>query len=403
MPPAATPAIRRRRAALLAVALAALVCGIIAGARGDDPEGEPAATRPPGPPRPAGGDGPAVDPVGGLTLRQQVGQTVVLRFQGTTLPTAVRDALTAGEAAGVVLFGDNVVSARQLRSLTREIQAAAGESALVATDQEGGAIRILPFAASSTGQPQQGTRAQAREGARQTSRDLEAVGVNVNLAPVADVSAGDASALGDRFFPGDASAVASLVEATVEEYGRGRVAATAKHFPGLGAATANTDDAPATIRRDRETLEREDLEPFRAAIRAGAPLVMASHARYPALGRRRIASQSRAILVDLLRDQLGFDGVVITDSLEAEASLAESRRSVPMAATRAIEAGADLALTTGDASYLPVFDAVLGRAERSPGLRARVEQAAGRVLELKRRLGLQAPAGERTAASGASG
>lgn len=326
-----------------------------------------------------------------MTLREQVGQTVLLRFEGTTVPTYVADALRARETAGVVLFGDNVVSSSQVRDLTRELQRAAGGSALVSTDQEGGAIRILPFAASSSGQSAQDTATLARTAARRTARDLRAVGVNMNLAPVADVGAGEGSPLGDRSFPGDSKAVASLVKAAVAAYREGRVAATAKHFPGLGGATANTDDAPATIRRSREELEQGDLEPFRAAIGAGVPIVMVGHAAYPAFDRENIASQSSAVIEGLLRQELGFDGVVVTDSLEAEASLDASSGSVPVGATRALEAGADLALTTGDASYATVFDRLLDRAKRSPEFRARIERSAGRILELKRRLGLRAP------------
>ena len=107
----------------------------------------------------------------------------------------------------------------------------------------------------------------------------------------------------------------------------GGVAATAKHFPGIGGAPANTDDAIVTIRRSRAALDAVDLPPFAAAIEAGIPLVMIGHARYPALDRSRIASQSRPIIEGVLRDELGFRGVVVTDSMEA-------RRRSPRAASR---------------------------------------------------------------------
>jgi beta-N-acetylhexosaminidase len=213
--------------------------------------------------------------------------------------------------------------------------------------------------------------------------------VNVNLAPVADVGAPGGSAVGGRAYSGGPAEVASKTRAAVRALGEAGVAATPKHFPGFGAAQGNTDDEPVTIDLAREHLVRRDLEPFRAAIAAGAPLVMASHALYPALDRRRLASQSPAILGDLLRRRLGFRGVVVTDSIEAEAVL--RRSPVDVAAERSLAAGADLVLMTGPGSFAPIRDRVLARARRSPQFRRRIEDAAERVLALKARLGREGP------------
>jgi beta-N-acetylhexosaminidase len=204
---------------------------------------------------------------------------------------------------------------------------------------------------------------------------------------VADVALGPA--LGSRAFAGPPSAVARLVGASVRGWRRGRVAATAKHFPGLGRAALNTDDAPATISASRATLAREDLVPFRAAVASRAPLIMASHALYPALDPERIASQSPAILQRLLREELGYRGVVVTDSIEADAAL--RRGSVAVAAERSLAAGADLILLTGSRSWKLVFPHLVRRARRSSALRARIAASAARVARLKRELGLRAP------------
>jgi beta-N-acetylhexosaminidase len=158
------------------------------------------------------------------------------------------------------------------------------------------------------------------------------------------------------------------------------VAATAKHFPGLGGATVNTDDGPATV---RTPLDR-DLVPFRAAIDEAVPLVMLSHASYSELDAPRIASQSRAIVTGLLRKRLGFDGVIVTDSMEAAAVLARS--GVSDAAERSIRAGADLILMTGSASWNDVFPRLLAVARRDSGFRKRIRESAARVLALKRSL-----------------
>ena len=126
--------------------------------------------------------------------------------------------------------------------------------------------------------------------------------------------------------------------------------------------------------------------PFEAAVEASVPLVMASHAVYPAFDRSHIASQSRALLRDLLRRDLGFDGVVVTDSIEADAVL--RRSSLATAAVRSVAAGADQVLMTGSASWKLVFPRLLAEARRSRAFRARVAESAARVLDLRRRLGL---------------
>jgi beta-N-acetylhexosaminidase len=264
--------------------------------------------------------------------------------------------LRAGETVGAVLFAGNVSDAAGTKRLTQAIQRAAGGDALVMTDQEGDAVRQLPFADSAD--------------------ELAAAGVNVNLAPVADV-AQPGSVMVGRAFTGD---VPGQVVAASRELLDAGVMPTVKHFPGFGRAGGNTDDAPVTIDASRAELET-DLEPFRAAIDADVPLVMVSHALYPALDADHVASQSPPILQGLLRDELGFDGVVITDSLEADAVLARS--SVEVAAERSLAAGADLLLMTGRGSWIHVFPHLLRRARKSAALRARIAESAARVRRLR--------------------
>ena len=281
---------------------------------------------------------------------------LVSSFEGTTLPEYMQRRLRAGETVGAVLFGPNISTLSGTRRLTAAIQKAAGGDALVATDQEGGDVRQIPFA--------------------NTAAELAETGVNVNLAPVADVAAPGSVMAGRAFETG----VPENVVAASDELDAAGVMPTVKHFPGFGRATENTDDAPVTLDVSRAELDT-DLEPFEAAIDAGVPLVMASHALYPALDAEHIASQSPAILQGLLRDELGFDGVVITDSLEAEAVLARS--SVEVAAERSLAGGADLLLMTGRGSWIHVFPHLLRRARKSPALRARIAESAARVRRLQ--------------------
>jgi beta-N-acetylhexosaminidase len=303
-------------------------------------------------------------------LRQLAGAPIVFSFAGPTLPAYARDILRERRAAGVILFGDNVTSPTQLRALTRNIEAAAYGRALICTDQEGGPVRIVPFAAPARAPSQQGAPSLAFASARAAARQLRRLGVTVVLAPVLDV-ARPGSALTERAYPGGPAQVTALGRAALRGYRAGGVDATAKHFPGLGAATRNTDDGPVTIPG------APDLLPFEAAVRAGAPLVMVSHARYPALDRHRIASQSPAIIGGLLRRRLGFRGAVMTDSEEARAVTAHS--SVATAAVRSVRAGADLVLLTGPGSYPHVYRRLLAEARRSPAFRARLGEAAQRA------------------------
>ena len=373
--------VARRRRNLALGAAAAFACGVAVGASAGDGGSERRARGPaPAPQAAAPTAAPARAAVDRLSLREQVGQVVLLRFAGTSVPGYVREALREGRAAGAILFRDNATGPEQLRDLTAQLRRA-GRDPLICVDQEGGEIRIVGWAPperSAAGQAEAGSE---RADARAAAESLRALGINVSLAPVADVPSVDGAAMAGRAFSTDAADASESVAEAVAGWRAGGVAATAKHFPGLGGATVNTDDGPATIDRSAAELRAVDLPPFRAAVRAGVPLVMVGHARYPALDPDRIASQSPAVLGDLLRDELGFRGVAITDSMEATASLATG--SITAVSERALRAGADLVLLTGRGSYTPVYAHLVAAAERSAALRARVREAAARVLALR--------------------
>ena len=315
-----------------------------------------------------------------LPLDQQVGQVVVLSFHGAAVPAYVRTALRERHAAGVILFGGNFTSATQLGGLTRTLRDAGGRP-LVAVDQEGGSVRRVPWVGPIGSESQQAAAGTVGSDAEAAATALRALGITVTLAPVADVPSVRNAAITSRAFSTDPALVSASVTAAVRGWLAGGVAPAAKHFPGLGGASRNTDAAVVTIFRSRAALERVDLAPFRAAIRADVPLVMVGHARYPALDPSHVASQSSVIMQRLLRDRLGFRGTVITDSLEARASL--STGSITAVAERAIRAGADLVLLTGRGSYQPVYDHLLEEARKDPAFRARVREAASRVWRLK--------------------
>ncbi len=370
--------VRRRRFAVAVVAALALVAGIAVGAGGETespaPRDEPQAGAT------AGGRAdsrpPAVDR---LSLEQQVGRMVILRFAGTEAPGYVRRVLRQGRAAGVILFGDNVADPVQVRRLTRSLrEASPGTVPIISVDQEGGSIRNLPWAEPERSAPEQQAFGTVREDSKAAGQDLSEAGINVTLGPVADLPTVEGAAMADRAFTTDPEAAVAAVAESVGGWHEANIATTVKHFPGIGGATVNTDDGPATVDRTRQQLE-DDLRPFIFALEMETEFVMVGHAIYPALDAEHIASQSPAVVDELLRGELQYDGVVMTDSLEASAVQAVT--DVEEAALASARAGVDVILTTGRGSYIRVFRALLAEAERDPEFRDRVRESAARVLE----------------------
>lgn len=329
-----------------------------------------------------------------LTSEQLAGQRIIYSYPGLTPPAALLQLIRAGEAAGVIFFGQNVSSGSQLGAVIAELRRAQADSPvheplLLMTDQEGGQVRRLPGEPvlsakqiGETGDPS--VAAAAGSGAAQ---NLTGVGMNVNLAPVLDVfhSAGDFDDQTERSFSSDPSVVASLGWAFVEAQQRGGVAATAKHFPGLGAASRdqNTDLGPVTLNEPLSTLRDVDEAPYRGAISAGVKLTMVSWAIYPALDPVRPAGLSAAVVQEELRTRLGFTGVTITDAMEAKALGAFGTTS--QRAVAAASAGMDLLLCSaqdisqGEAATSALADA-LNSAQLDPSA---FRAAADRVTALR--------------------
>ncbi|HVH50846.1 MAG TPA: glycoside hydrolase family 3 N-terminal domain-containing protein [Gaiellaceae bacterium] len=297
---------------------------------------------------------------------------------GPPSPTLLARVAT-GQVGGIILLGHGWSSSTRTAAALARLQSVAcahgGEPLLVGVDQEGGTVRRFQWAAPSVSAAQM-TGAQA-EGAA-TAHALRSVGVGIDFAPVADVVATPASFLGTRSFGSDPAVVASQVTAFVTGLQRGGVAATAKHFPGLGSATVSTDDRRVTIGRSAAFLTAR-LQPFRAAIAAGAQLVMVSSASYPALDPTGTpALFSRSIVTGLLRDQLGFGGVVLTDAIDAPAPAA-----TPHAPARAIAAGVDLLLYTTTGASERGYVSLLHDAAASATLRAQIATSGARLRALK--------------------
>ena len=294
--------------------------------------------------------------------------------------------VAAGQVGGVILLGNGWTTEQATKTAIDRLQAVAcgrGSPLLVAVDQEGGTVRRFPWAAPTESAAAMRTAAEARAQASATAPVLRRAGVTIDLAPVADTISTPRSFLGTRSFGSDPAAVATLVDAFVSGLQRSGVAATAKHFPGLGSAVTTTDDHPVTIARAKAFLTAR-LTPFRAAIAAGTKLVMVSNASYPALDPSGVAAVfSRSIVTDLLRDQLGFSGVVVTDALDAGAVVRESH-----AQSRALAAGVDLLLYSRTAASVTGYSTLVRDATASATVRENLAVAVQRVEALKASLKL---------------
>jgi len=364
------------RGAALALALALPVAGCGGGGGGGDRPTTDTVARVQG--SPAAAEAPAGTPV--ISVRQAIGQRFVFAFSGLRPPRALERRIARGEAAGVILFGRNVQSVDQVRRTVARLQRirrppGLDAPLLVLVDQEGGPVRRLPGppARAAADTPD---AAAARAGGRAAATLLRRAGVNVDLAPVADVARpGSVLEREHRAYGRDAAVVAQRAGAFAAGLRAGGVAPVLKHFPGFGAATVNTDDGAARVDLPLTTLRAVDAAPYR---RLKPAAVMLSTAIYPRVDPRP-AAFSRRWVTGELRGHLGFTGVTMTDDLEAPAV---ARFGTPaQLAYFAMEAGVDLPLFAKSYRSAARAAAGLERAVRSGALpRSELEAGMQRVL-----------------------
>ncbi len=336
-----------------------------------------------------------------MTLRQQVGQLFMVGTEATTADPRTRRQVRAGHAGAVILTGRSrrgvAATARVVTTLRHQVTSGGsrGVGIVVATDQEGGLVQVLngPGFSDMPTALEQGrwTPTRLRTAAARWGRQLRRAGVDLDLAPVLDtVPRGRADQnrpIGyyHRELGHTPQAVSRHGRAFLDGLDRAGVAATVKHFPGLGRVRGNTDESPDVT--DRIT-RRDDpyLRPFRAAIRDGAGFVMMSSARYARLDPRQPAAFSPYVVGRMLRGDLGFRGVVVSDDLAHARQVA----GVPVGrrAVRFVAAGGDIVLTVDPAVLPAMYRAVLEEARTHPRFRAKVEASALRVLRAKQAHGL---------------
>jgi beta-N-acetylhexosaminidase len=319
-------------------------------------------------------------PVGRL-----VGQKIMTALDGAAPDAALLARVRAGEVGGVILFSRNTASTAELANEVAQLQAAAAAGGnpplLVAVDQEGGAVKRLAAGPPDLSPASMGSASRARSEGSATAAYLRRLGIDVDLAPVLDTPYGPGSWLGSRAFSRSPRTNARLGGAFVSGLQSGRVAATAKHFPGLGTARATTDTANVVLSTSKQALEAR-LAPFRAAIDAGVDLVMVSNAGYTALDPSGApAVLSRPIVTGLLRGALGFRGVTISDALEAPGP-----RNRPNAAVAASLAGMDVLLYVSEADSAAAYTQLVAAAREGRLPRPDLVASWRRIEALKRSL-----------------
>jgi beta-N-acetylhexosaminidase len=330
----------------------------------------------------------------GTPLAETLGQLLIVGFPGTAITAELREMIEQRHIGGVILFARNVVDAGQLLALTGELQAmarAAGHERplLIAMDQENGAVRRLEAGATafpgSMALAATGDETLAHDVALASGRELRALGVNLNFAPVVDVNTNAANpVIGVRAFSDDAATVARLGMAVAAGYAAAGVLPCLKHFPGHGDTAVDSHRAVPTLTHDRARLEAIELAPFVAGIVAGAPMVMVGHIVAPALGAMLPASIAPEVVRDLLRARLGFDGAIVTDCLEMDAIAGTV--GTEQGAVLAAQAGNDLVLVSHrhdrQAGALAALDTALASGALAPEA---AQAALARVAALKDR------------------
>jgi len=327
-------------------------------------------------------------------LDAKIGQLFMVGIPGCELDEGTRSLIHRYNLGGVILFSRNIKDPVQLAYLTKHLQKEATKTneipLFIAVDQEGGRVARLkepftPFPGNSAVGAADNPEREADEFARITSRELRLVGINMNLAPVLDVKAGELERhLSGRTFGEDPRLVSRLGGRVIRTLQENGIIAVAKHFPGLGQARLDPHQDLPVIDIPLEEMEARDLPPFREAIERGVSAIMTSHAVYTALDGENPATTSRTILEELLRTRMGFEGPVITDDLEMGAI--KRHKSVSKAALEALEAGADILLICKDqAQFLESLNLVRSSILKGTLPLARLQQANERIAGVKAR------------------
>lgn len=323
------------------------------------------------------------------TLRDQIGQLFMLGFTGKTLTPELTDFFNDLKPGGVILFSRNLESPAQIVELTNSLQKLAKtDPLLIAIDQEGGRVSRLPNGftifppCAWFGECNSVEMAYAASAV--TAKELRAVGVNMNMAPVLDVNTNPNNPIiGDRAISGDPAQVGDLGLAIMRGLQDNRVVACGKHFPGHGDTSADSHLELPTVHASADRLQQVEVRPFAHLIPHGLASIMTAHVMYPALDPQWPATLSSPILTGLLRTQFQHNGLIITDDLEMRAIV--DHHGIEEASIRALHAGADILLICKDPiRQVKAMEAVLQAVERGEISSDRIAASLARLARVKR-------------------
>ena len=334
------------------------------------------------------------DPVelllGKLTLEEKVGQLLVAGIDGTKVDEKMKKLVAEQHVGGLILYKNNFSDLEGSVQLVNELKKANGGNPLplfMSVDQEGGKVSRLPkdFAAmpdavkvGRTGKPEL-----AEEMGALLSDELRLMGFNMNFAPVLDVNSNPANpVIGSRAFGSDAELVASMGVAAMNGLQQGGTIAVAKHFPGHGDTSVDSHLELPSIEKTAAELEKLEWVPFRRAIQEGADTIMIAHILFPSIDPDSPSSLSKTVITDLLRGQLGYDGVVITDDMTMGAIA--RNYGIEDASLQSFLAGSDLLLVAhGYDTARKVYDKLLGAAKSGEIPESRLDESLRRIIALK--------------------
>ena len=322
-----------------------------------------------------------------MTLTEKIGQMMMIGVYGYEIDDNVTWMLNQYHCGGIILFDRNMNTKSQVKSFVMNLQKKAGDNKIplfIAIDEEGGKVarmthEIKPAPSQeeigNTGDPEA-----AKIWAKSTANELKLLGINVNFAPVADVGSPDT-----RSFSKDPSTVAVFLDSAAQGYEKEKIIYCLKHFPGIGKRITDPHQEISSIDVSREILEKEDIFPFKTIINDHSSdkfMVMVSHLKYPAIDEVNSATLSYEIMTNLLRKELKFDGIIVTDDLEMGAI--SNHNTFSDVGIKAVKAGADILLVCHDYQHeQDVYLGVLEAVQNGEITEERINESVRRILKVK--------------------
>jgi len=323
------------------------------------------------------------------SLRQQVGQLLIMGFEATSLEPNLEHMLKEWQPSGVILFARNMESAQQTHALLAACRKAVSIPPFLCVDMEGGAVdrlkKIMAPAPSAASVFASGKKSWFARHGKLIGTECHALGFNTDFAPALDLAfESSRPVLGSRVVSSDPKQTVGYARFFLRGLRSAGVLGCGKHFPGLGEGTLDTHNELAVIQKPWEALWEQDLLPYRL-LRRELPFVMVGHANYPAVtGDKLPASISYKWMTEILRNKIGYQGLIVSDDLEMGAVLAVG--SIELTAVESIRAGADIILVCRQAEMVhSACQALVKEAERNPAFARRVAESARRVLAFKKR------------------